>query len=85
LASCGASTGKAGAQYAHRFADRVRALVLDAPSDPRLDAPVVARQRACGFEGDGHTAMAQSTCIDRHVEQYLVDLEARPAQTRCAA
>jgi pimeloyl-ACP methyl ester carboxylesterase len=51
LTAIGYSYGaKVGAQYAHRFPDRVRALVLDAPSDPRTDLATTARHQVRGFE-----------------------------------
>jgi pimeloyl-ACP methyl ester carboxylesterase len=51
LTSVGYSYGaKVGAQYAHRFPDRVRALVLDAPSDPRTDWATTVRRQVRGFE-----------------------------------
>lgn len=40
-----------GAQYAAQFPDRVRALVLDGPVDPALDATAVQVQQAVAFEG----------------------------------
>jgi pimeloyl-ACP methyl ester carboxylesterase len=39
-----------GAQYAAQFPDRVRALVLDGPVDPALDATAVQVQQAVAFE-----------------------------------
>ena len=39
-----------GAQYAAQFPDRVRALVLDGPIDPALDATAAQVQQAVGFE-----------------------------------
>jgi len=39
-----------GAQYAAQFPDRVRALVLDGPVDPALDAEAVQVQQAVAFE-----------------------------------
>jgi pimeloyl-ACP methyl ester carboxylesterase len=39
-----------GAQYAAQFPDRVRALVLDGPVDPALDAKAVQIQQAVAFE-----------------------------------
>jgi len=41
---------KLGAAYAHLFPARVRALVLDSPSDPAVDALTVAVRQAAGFE-----------------------------------
>jgi len=39
-----------GAEYAAQFPDRVRALVLDGPVDPALDATAVQVQQAVAFE-----------------------------------
>jgi pimeloyl-ACP methyl ester carboxylesterase len=51
LTAIGYSYGaKVGAQYAHRFPDLVRALVLDAPSDPRTDLATTVRHQVKGFE-----------------------------------
>ena len=64
LTAIGYSYGaKVGAQYAHRFPDRVRALVLDAPSDPRTDLATTARHQVRGFESafDRYAA----TCASR--------------------
>jgi pimeloyl-ACP methyl ester carboxylesterase len=64
LTAIGYSYGaKVGAQYAHRYPDRVRALVLDAPSDPRTDLATTARHQVRGFETafDGYAA----TCASR--------------------
>ncbi len=41
---------KLGGAYAHQFPDRVRALVLDAPSDPLEDWLIVTRRQVAGFE-----------------------------------
>jgi len=51
LTAIGYSYGaKVGAQYAHRYPDRVRAVVLDAPSDPRRPWPATLRPQVRGFE-----------------------------------
>lgn len=41
---------KLGAQYAHLYPDKVRAALLDAPSDPRVDAVAVTARQTRGFE-----------------------------------
>lgn len=52
-----------GAVYAHLFPKNVRALVLDAPVDPRADDAVVVRRQAAGFE-NAFTAFA-ADCVAR--------------------
>jgi pimeloyl-ACP methyl ester carboxylesterase len=41
---------KLGSAYAHRFPDRVRALVLDAPSDPQADPVAIVESQVASFE-----------------------------------
>jgi hypothetical protein len=37
------------------------------------------------YEGEGHTAVGRSACVDRYVEPYLIGLQVPPAGVRCAA
>jgi pimeloyl-ACP methyl ester carboxylesterase len=59
---------KLGAAYAHQFPDRVRALVLDAPSDPRSDWLGLMVRQIEGFE--------------RAFEEYADDCPNRPTCAR---
>jgi pimeloyl-ACP methyl ester carboxylesterase len=83
LTAIGYSYGaKVGAQYAHRFPDRVRALVLDAPSDPRTDLVTTARHQVRGFEAafDQYAAACASrpTCARLgDPRRFVADLVAR--------
>jgi pimeloyl-ACP methyl ester carboxylesterase len=52
-----------GGEYAHRFPDRVRALVLDGPSDPEEDLVTTLERQVAGFE-EAFAAYAES-CPDR--------------------
>lgn len=54
-----------GAEYAHRFPRRVRALVLDAPSDPRADPLTTTEDQVAAFE--------------RSFEAWADDCPARPS------
>lgn len=65
---------KLGGAYAHLYPDRVRALALDAPADPRADPLEVAVQQVQGFE-DSFTAYA-ADCPNRPSCERLGDPQA---------
>jgi pimeloyl-ACP methyl ester carboxylesterase len=58
------------------------------PATPYAGAVSLAETLGSGrlltWDGDGHTAYHQSTCIDRHVDAYLVSLTVPAPGTRCA-
>jgi hypothetical protein len=46
---------------------------------------VLGRATLLTYEGDGHTAVGRSACVDAYVERYLVHLQVPPVGARCAA
>jgi len=73
---------KLGAEYAHQFPDRVRALVLDAPSDPLADPVATTEAQVAGFERSFQTwaddCPARPSCAPLGDPRgYLADLVAR--------
>ncbi len=57
------------------------------PATPFANAVAVAERMPNAVlltvESDGHTAYGGTTCVDRAVDRYLVDLVVPPAGTRC--
>ena len=84
LTAIGYSYGaKVAAQYAHRFPDKVRALVVDAPTDPRTAWPAALRPQVRGFEeafdeyASGCTARPDCARLDGGPRAFAIDLIAR--------
>jgi hypothetical protein len=46
---------------------------------------VLGKATLVTFEGQGHTAMGQSSCVDSYLERYLAALEVPAAGARCPA
>lgn len=78
---------KLGAEYARQFPDKVRALVLDAPGDPRTSALTAAERQFAGFESSfaayAHACPARPTCADlgdprRYVANLVAEAQATP-------
>lgn len=78
---------KLGAEYARQFPDKIRAMVLDAPGNPRTSALVTAERQVAGFERSfaayAHACPSRSTCQDlgnprRFVAHLVAEAQATP-------
>ncbi len=78
---------KLGGEYARQFPDKVRALVLDAPADPRTSPLAVAERQAAGFESSfkayAHACPVRPTCRDigdprRFVTKLVAEAQVTP-------
>jgi pimeloyl-ACP methyl ester carboxylesterase len=74
---------KLGAEYARQFPDRVRALVLDAPTDPAVGPVRITRRQVAGFEhsfeswADGCDDRPTCARLGDDVRRFFSDLLAR--------
>ncbi len=59
------------------------------PATPYEQSPRLAEMLGVGrlltWEGEGHTAYPQTSCVTRAVDAYLIDLTVPPEGTRCPA
>ncbi|MEO7981212.1 MAG: alpha/beta hydrolase [Sporichthyaceae bacterium] len=81
---------KLGAEYAHQFPERVRALVLDAPSDPSKDPVAVTEAQVAAFERSFQSwaddCPARPTCAPLgDPRTYVADLVARAGDAPIAS
>lgn len=81
---------KLGAEYAHRFPERVRALVLDAPSDPLSDPVAVTEAQVAAFERSFETwaddCPARPTCaLLGDPREHVADLVSRANRSPIAS
>ena len=71
---------KLGAEYARQFPDRVRALVLDAPSDPDVGPVRITQRQVAGFEhsfeswADGCADRPSCDRLGGDARSFFVDL-----------